>query len=105
MIFGDRTEADNGFKKTLNNNICKILRSSRLDLSGCTAKISSLTADCEALENRLNKDIEFGTRNHDVIQRSISKMKKYDYLNTEKIDVSKISAKQAAEIVSAIILE
>lgn len=78
---------------------------SRIDLGSCTAKIFSLTADCESLVTRLNKDIENGIRNQDVIQRSIGKMKKYDCLNTEKIDVSKISPKQAAEIISARILE
>lgn len=77
---------------------------SRLDLGSCTAKIFSLTADCESLKSRLNKDVANGIRTKDIIQRSISRIKKYDCLNTERIDVSKISPKQAAEAVSARIL-
>ncbi|WES33727.1 hypothetical protein P0092_18460 [Ruminiclostridium papyrosolvens DSM 2782] len=58
----------------------------------------------KSFKNRLNKDVENGIRIKDIIQRSIGRIKKYDCLNTEKIDVSKISPKQAAEAVSARIL-
>ncbi|WP_340139726.1 nucleotide kinase [Ruminiclostridium josui] len=78
---------------------------SRLETGSCSVKLFSLTADAKALEDRLNKDIENGKRTKAGIQRSIDRIKMYDCLNTEKIDVSKISAKQAAEVISIKMLE
>ena len=78
---------------------------SRLEAGSCSVKLFSLTADRKALEDRLNTDVENGKRTQDGIQRSVIRIKMYDCLNTEKIDVSEISAKQAAEIISARILE
>jgi len=40
-----------------------------------------------------------GIRTEDVINRSISRLKNYFEMDTEKIDVSKISAKEAAKII------
>lgn len=77
---------------------------SRLEVGNCSVKLFSLTANHKALKDRLNLDVQNGKRTQDVIQRSIERMKMYDCLNTEKIDVSEISAKQAAEIISARIL-
>jgi broad-specificity NMP kinase len=78
---------------------------SRLDTGSCTVKLFSLTADSKALEDRLLKDVENGKRTQDCIQRSLDRIKMYDCLNTEKIDVSRISAKQAAEVISKKIIE
>ncbi|QNU66176.1 AAA family ATPase [Ruminiclostridium herbifermentans] len=78
---------------------------SRLDTGNCLVKLFSLTADRKALEDRLIKDVENGKRTQDCIQRSVNRIKMYDCLNTERIDVSRISAKQAAEIILARILK
>ncbi len=40
-----------------------------------------------------------GIRTEDVINRSISRLKNYFQMDTEKVDVSNISAKEAAEII------
>ena len=40
-----------------------------------------------------------GIRTEDVINRSISRLKNYYLMDTNKIDVSNISAKEAAEII------
>lgn len=59
----------------------------------------SLVCSEEALISRITKDIELGIRTEDVINRSISRLKNYFEMDTEKIDVSKISAKEAAKII------
>ncbi|MFY9217692.1 MAG: hypothetical protein WAO46_04960 [Tepidanaerobacteraceae bacterium] len=40
-----------------------------------------------------------GKRTEDVINRSVSRLKNYFQMDTYKIDVSNISAKEAAEII------
>lgn len=40
-----------------------------------------------------------GIRTKDVINRSVSRLKNYSEMDTVKIDVSNISAKEAAEII------
>ena len=40
-----------------------------------------------------------GIRTEDVINRSISRLKNYFQMDTEKVDVSNISAKEDAEII------
>ncbi len=73
----------------------------RLNISDCSVKVFSLVADETALRKRLHKDVSDGVRAEDVIQRSVDRMTKYQDLNTEKIDVSDISAKQAAQLIKA----
>ncbi len=72
----------------------------RLNIENCHLKLFSLVCNEEVLTKRLLKDIQAGTRERDIISRSISRIDKYSSLDTEKIDVSFISAKQAAEIIS-----
>ena len=45
-----------------------------------------------------------GIRTQDVINRSISRLKNYFEMDTEKIDVSKVSAKEAAKIIFGYIM-
>jgi len=45
-----------------------------------------------------------GIRTEDVINRSISRLKNYFEMDTEKIDVSRISAKEAAKIILGYII-
>ena len=40
-----------------------------------------------------------GIRTKDVINRSVPRLKNYYQMDTDKIDVSNISAKEAAEII------
>lgn len=73
---------------------------SRLNTENCSIKLFSLICNEEALKSRLLKDIQTEVRLEDIIPRSISRIGKYFNHNTEKIDVSYISAKEAAKIIS-----
>ena len=70
---------------------------SRLDTSGAETRAISLILTPEALERRLRPDIERGVRGEDIIERSVARLPLYAALDTEKLDVSDISAAQAAE--------
>lgn len=59
----------------------------------------SLVCSPKVLQERLLLDIAAGLRNYDVIPRSISRLGNYRTMDTHKIDVSNISAKQAAKII------
>ena len=48
----------------------------------------SLVCQKEALEKRIQKDIDQGIRKSDVLKRSIERMEMYQKLDTYKIDVS-----------------
>ena len=58
----------------------------------------SIVCSEQALVSRLTKDIEQDIRAEDIIERSVMRLGNYSGMDTEKIDVSEISAKQAAEI-------
>ncbi len=73
---------------------------SNLDIDTCLVKSFSLIADEVSLVKRLNLDIEKGIRKADIIQKSVVRIKKYDLLDTEKIDVSNITPTEAAELIS-----
>ena len=70
---------------------------SGLHIAGCEVKAISLICTEEALKKRLEKDVRAGLRRADVIERSIGRIALYDALRTVKVDVSEISAGQAAE--------
>lgn len=70
---------------------------SRLCLEDCEVKNVSLICSREALSRRLEKDIRAGIRQRDVLERSVDRLKLYQTLNTVKVDVSEISAEEAAE--------
>lgn len=57
----------------------------------------SLVCDQESLISRLLKDINNGIRCNDIINKSILRLRKYISMDTKKIDVSNISAKEAAK--------
>ena len=59
----------------------------------------SLVCSKEALRERLEKDIARGIRTEDVLLRSMPRLKNYERMDTQKIDVSGINALQAAEII------
>ncbi|AGC67335.1 hypothetical protein Cst_c03110 [Thermoclostridium stercorarium subsp. stercorarium DSM 8532] len=72
---------------------------SRINRHNCVLYKFSLVCTEQALISRITKDIEQGIRTEDVINRSISRLKNYFEMDTEKIDVSKVSAKEAAKII------
>ena len=74
----------------------------RLDVRGCNTKLISLVCHTAALTQRLQKDIAAGSRQPDVIERSVCRLNLYDKLNTLKINVSDITAETAAEKIAAL---
>lgn len=72
---------------------------SRLDTANCKIHSISLVCDKKALQTRLKKDVDAGTRTEDVISRSIERISLYEKLNTYKVDVSKINIEQAADLI------
>lgn len=68
----------------------------QLDLNGVNAQVFSLVADEDALTRRIMGDVQAGLRTEDVIARSLDYLPKYAALNSVKIDVSNISAAEAA---------
>ena len=70
---------------------------SSLDLTDCDVQIISLVCSEAALTERLQRDIQAGIRQEDVLERSIRRIRLYDKLATVKIDVSEISAESAAQ--------
>ena len=72
---------------------------SRLDLTSCHVIPISLVCDAQALETRLQRDVDAGKRDSDVIARSLARIPLYDALDTLKVVVSGISPEEAAELI------
>lgn len=70
---------------------------SRLNTGNCSLRCISLICDEASLVKRLQSDVEKGIRQADVIQRSVKRIPMYWTLDTIKVDVSYISAEQAAD--------
>ena len=70
---------------------------SRLDTKDCTVHAVSLLCGQEALISRLRKDVARGIRRENVIERSLRYRLLYETLDTVKIDVTEITAEQAAD--------
>ena len=71
----------------------------RLDLKDCSVKSVSRGCDAAHLTARLQRDVERGIRMPDVIGRSLSRVPLYEGLRTVKVDVSEMTAEQAAEAI------
>ena len=71
-----------------------------LDLNDVKVIAISLVCQKEALEKRIQKDINQGIRKPDILARSVERLEMYQKLNTYKIDVSN---KTIEEIVKEII--
>jgi predicted ABC-type ATPase len=67
-----------------------------LNLNGYRAHCFSLVCTEQALVERLSLDIAAGKRDSGIIERSVPAIPLYDRLDTVKIDVSDISAADAA---------
>ena len=76
---------------------------SKLDIEHCTLHIFSLVCSKDSLIKRINMDIDCGKRTSDVIERSLTRLNLYYDLETTNIDVSEITAKDAAEIMKLLI--
>ena len=72
---------------------------SRLHKDDCILYKFSLVCSEQALISRITRDVERGIRTEDLISRSVSRLKNYYKMDTEKVDVSGISAQEAAEII------
>jgi hypothetical protein len=72
---------------------------SRLDTQGCKVHLISLVFSIEALKKRLIKDVDAGNRKEDILLRSLERIPLYEQLNTTKVDVSNITAEQAANFI------
>ena len=72
---------------------------SRLDTQGCKVHLISLICSPDALRERLAKDIHAGIRTEDVLKRSRERIPLYEKLNTTKVDVSNITAEEAADYI------
>lgn len=69
---------------------------SRLELSDCSVRCISLICTPDALTQRLQRDVDAGIRQADVIERSMARLPLYDGLDTIKLDVSTRMPEQAA---------
>ena len=72
---------------------------SRLDIQGCKVHLISLVCSTEALSERLIKDVNAGIRTKDIISKSLERLPLYKKLSTTKVDVSNITAEQAADLI------
>lgn len=72
---------------------------SRLDTRDCQVHLISLVCSPDRLRERLIKDIDAGIRTEDVLARSLERIPLYEKLNTCKVDVSNISAEEAADYI------
>lgn len=72
---------------------------SRLNKHDCILYKFSIVCTEQSLIARIKGDIRQGIRSEDVIKRSVPRLSNYYRMDTEKIDVSEISAKQGAEII------
>lgn len=76
---------------------------SNLKRKDCKIYVFSLICSEEALIRRIRKDISCGLRKNDVIVRALQRLCMYEKLNTEKIDVSEISAATAAKTIKEMV--
>lgn len=67
-------------------------------------KITLMVSE-QALEKRIKKDVDNHVRTRDVLERSLKRLPLYEKMNTVKIDVSDITARQAAEKIENEILK
>ncbi len=63
----------------------------------------SLVCSEAALKERLNRDVKIGIREADVIGRSVERIELYNKMDTNKVDVSDITASQAAKQIYEIV--
>ena len=65
----------------------------------------SLICSEEALTKRLQKDVDDGMRENDIIERALQRITNYYSMDTIKIDVSEITPNQAAKDICEYIIK
>lgn len=70
---------------------------SRLNTRDCGVRAISLVCTPEALSARLEEEIRAGRRERDALERSLAYLPLYEFLNTERLDVSRLTPAGAAE--------
>lgn len=75
---------------------------SAIETANCEVKVISLICREESLRERLQKDVDQGIREPEIIQRSIQRLDGYKTLNSIKLDVSDISASMAAKQIASL---
>ena len=66
----------------------------------CTVHAAALVCSEDALRQRLQRDIDAGLRQPDVLERSLARLPFYDKLDVRKIDVSEKSVEEAAMLLA-----
>lgn len=74
----------------------------RLSLNSCRVHVISLICSPQALTARIQKDVDAGIRQADVLERSLARLPLYEKLGTVKIDTTSLSIAQAAQQIIAI---
>ena len=69
----------------------------RVDTAGCRVVVASLVCTEDALRQRLIRDVNAGIRTPDVIARAVQRLKLYRLVESHKVDVTEITAEEAAE--------
>lgn len=75
---------------------------SGLELEGVRVIALSLVCTPEELQTRLEKDIRAGLRERDILARSLSRLRKYNDLDTVRIDTTGIAPDRLAERIAAL---
>lgn len=81
-------------EQSIIDNVLALLSSNQYELY-----IFSLLCSESALKSRLLKDVISGIRTEDIIDRSLARLDNYTHMNTQKVDVSDITAQQAGQII------
>ena len=68
----------------------------RLDTAGCKVKAVSLNCDEAVLLQRLQKDVDQGLREPDILARAPARLTRYEFLSTTKVDTSACTPEEAA---------
>ncbi len=77
-------------------NIIDSIRS-QLDTSVCIVKLVSLICSPKELRIRLEKDIDAGLRQNEIVERSIQRIPLYELVDTFKIDTSEMLPEDVAK--------
>ena len=77
----------------------------RLPLEGVEVFSLSLLAKPETLWEHIRGDVERGLRTWDVLDRSLERLSHYGELNTHKLWVDGLTAREAAQQIAALLEE
>lgn len=74
-------------------------------LAGLDFELHKITLTCseECLRSRIRGDMEIDLRNGDAIEKSVEKLKRYDDMDTKKIDTTGVSIGETVENVKGVL--